>query len=180
MGTYGDARQRVMSTVCVGAMTMVALVLSTAAHAQGTGAMEDDQVSLSFVQTLKPKLDSASNAAGGGGVLGRRSNGGVLGVDSLANFSSYFYRRGQDGNGYDQYTWPYTMVGNPPFGKGDGDRRDDRDRRDRDDGLSFDGSWSTEAANGFPCNAADGDQQENGICERGEHRRLPQAIRSTT
>ena len=25
------------------------------------------------------------------------------------------------------------MVGNPPFGKGDGDRRDDRDRRDRDD-----------------------------------------------
>ena len=133
MGTYSDARQRVMSTVCVGAMTIVALVLSTAAHAQETGAMEDDQVSLSFVQTLKPKLDSASNAAGGGGVLGRRSNGGVLGVDSLANFSSYFYRHGQDGNGYDQYTWPYTMVGNPPFGKAEGDRRDDRDRRDRDD-----------------------------------------------
>lgn len=133
MRTYMDAPQRVMRTVCVGTVVLIALAWSPALRAQGPAPMEDDQLTIGFAQTLKPQFSSTSVAAGGGGVLGRKSNGSVLGVDSLPNFSSYFYRPGQESSGFDQYTWPYTMVGNSPFGKRDDDHRDDHDRRGRGD-----------------------------------------------
>jgi hypothetical protein len=70
-------------------------------------------------------------AALGGGVLGQRANGNVLGVDSLPNWSSYFYEPGLDTNGFVQFTWPYTMVGRSPFDRGDDERGDRGDRGDR-------------------------------------------------
>jgi len=130
MRSNGDARQRVTKAVGVGVVAAIALMWSPATYAQGQGALEDDQLPIGFAQHLKPQLETSSVAAGGGGVLGRKSNGSVLGVDSLPNFSSYFYRHGQDSGGFDQYTWPYTMVGNSPFAERDGDRRDDHDRRE--------------------------------------------------
>jgi len=42
-----------------------------------------------------------------------------LGVDSVANWSSYFYAPGFDSFGGTQFTWGYTMVGHAPFGKGE-------------------------------------------------------------
>jgi hypothetical protein len=43
-----------------------------------------------------------------------------LGIDSVANWSSYFYYQGLDSNGFTQFSWQYTMVGHAPFGQGDG------------------------------------------------------------
>ena len=137
MRMTGGARQRALRTVCLAAVAMVTLV--PGARAQGPAPMEDDQVTIGFAQTLKPQLSTSSVAAGGGGVLGRKSNGSLLGIDSLPNFSSYFYRGGQESNGFDQYTWPYTLVGNAPGRKDDrdddrhDDRGRDRERWDRDD-----------------------------------------------
>src|SRR2546426_3199598 len=54
-----------------------------------------------------------------GGVLGSRSNGSLLGIDSVVNWSSYFYLFGLDLNGFPQFTWQYTMVGRAPFGTGE-------------------------------------------------------------
>jgi len=84
-------------------------------------SMADDQVPISFTLSANPhSLSSVSNATGGG-VLGRRSSGGALGIDSVANWSSYFYYPGVDSNGFTQFTWQYTMVGHAPFGQGNGD-----------------------------------------------------------
>jgi hypothetical protein len=55
------------------------------------------------------------NSSTDGGVLGRRSSGGVLGIDSIVNWSSYFYEAGLDTNGFPQFAWQYTMVGQAPF-----------------------------------------------------------------
>jgi len=55
------------------------------------------------------------NSSTDGGVLGRRSSGGVLGIDSIVNWSSYFYKPGLDTNGFPQFAWQYTMVGQAPF-----------------------------------------------------------------
>ena len=56
-------------------------------------------------------------------VLGGRSNGCIIGIDSVVNWSSYFYEPGLDGNGFPQFTWQYTMVGNAPFSQGDDEDR---------------------------------------------------------
>jgi hypothetical protein len=80
--------------------------------------MEPDQVPASFTLSANPHSLDSRSAAAGGGVLGRHSNGGVLGVDSLANWSSYFYEPGVDSNGFPAFTWQYTMVGHAPFGMG--------------------------------------------------------------
>ena len=102
---------------------VVAAVLPVVAFAQGTGGMESDQLPRSYTLTSNPRTLNSKEAAAGGGVLGRRSNGSLLGIDSVVNFSSYFYYPGVDGNGFPQFTWDYTMVGNSPFGNGDDDQR---------------------------------------------------------
>ena len=90
-------------------------------NAQATRSADDDVLPLSFLQNANPhSLRSGSNADGGG-KIGNRSNGSVLGVDSVVNFSSYFYDPGVDSNGFPQFTWQYTMVGNAPFGQRNGD-----------------------------------------------------------
>jgi hypothetical protein len=87
-----------------------------------------DQLTDTLALNLKAGTLPAGMDADGGGVLGRRGNGNVLGVDSLQNFSSYFYRPGViDQAGDPQFTWPYTMVGRPPF-RGESDRRGDDGR----------------------------------------------------
>jgi hypothetical protein len=58
---------------------------------------------------------------GDGGVLGNRANGSLLGIDSIPNFSSFFYFPGFDSFGNLQFTWQYTMVGKSPFKRGDDD-----------------------------------------------------------
>jgi hypothetical protein len=92
-------------------------VVPVSAFAQGP--LESDQLPANYTLSSNPHLTSPL-AAAGGGVLGRRSNGAVLGIDSLPNWSSYFYDPGFDSNGGTQFTWPYTMVGRAPFGN-DGD-----------------------------------------------------------
>src|ERR1700694_892987 len=86
-------------------------------RAQASRSADNDVLPLSFLQNVHPHTARAGSAADGGGVLGSRSNGSVLGVDSVVNWSSYFYEPGFDSNGNLQFTWPYTMVGNSPFGQ---------------------------------------------------------------
>src|SRR5882762_3542126 len=81
-------------------------------------AMEPDQVPVSFTLTTNPHTYNAKSIADGG-VLGGRSNGSLLGIDSVVNWSSYFYLFGLDLNGFPQFTWQYTMVGRAPFGIGE-------------------------------------------------------------
>src|SRR6266436_3423270 len=80
--------------------------------------MEPDQVPVSFTLTKNAHTYNAKSIADGG-VLGGRSNGSLLGIDSVVNWSSYFYLFGLDLNGFPQFTWQYTMVGRAPFGTGE-------------------------------------------------------------
>jgi len=78
----------------------------------------DDQLPDTYVPTVMSHSNVFANGAGGG-VLGRQSNGSALGIDTVPNFSSYFYFPGlvpTSFGAYPQFTWPYTMVGRPPFG----------------------------------------------------------------
>ena len=80
---------------------------------------EPDQLPASYLKSATVKhYTGASEAAGG--VLGRRSTGGLLGVDSIPNWSSYFYFPGVDSFGGAQFAWTYTMVGKSPYGDDDG------------------------------------------------------------
>jgi hypothetical protein len=83
------------------------------------GGMEPDQLPRNFTLSANPHTLRAGSNAAGGGKLGNRSNGSLLGIDSIVNWSSYFYYPGVDGNGNLQFTWDYTMVGHAPFGQGD-------------------------------------------------------------
>lgn len=83
-----------------------------AMRAQGT---PDDQIPAGYLLNVTPHSGHNANAAGSGGVLGNKSTASVLGVDSIPNWSSYFYSPGLDSFGTPQYTWQYTMVGNSPF-----------------------------------------------------------------
>src|SRR5882762_5169909 len=84
-------------------------------------AMEADQVPISFTLSTNPQTFRPHSTAAGGGVLGNRSNGSLLGIDSLSNWSSYFYYPGVDSSGFRQFTWQYTMVGHSPFATGNDD-----------------------------------------------------------
>ena len=97
---------------------LLVVVVPAIAHAQ----TPDDQVPLNYVANAATHTSRAPFAADGGGVLGHRSNGSVLGVDSLPNWSSYFYLPGLDTNGFTQFSWPYTMVGQSPFDRDDDGR----------------------------------------------------------
>lgn len=88
--------------------------------AQGTPS---DQVPLNYAKSAKPHTARLA-AAGGGGVLGKSSNNGVLGIETVPNWSSYFYLPGAVPYGagyYPQYTWQYAMVGHSPLDKGERD-----------------------------------------------------------
>src|ERR1700736_4371974 len=81
------------------------LVCGSAAHsgtpapvtaANSTSAFAgDDQLPSTYLQTVTPRTGKAGSAAGSG-VLGLQSGPGILGVDSLRNWSSYFYEPGFD------------------------------------------------------------------------------------
>lgn len=105
--------------LCTAVIAGTLLIAPAAFAGQQAGSMQDDQVSIDFIRSASPGTLRAASSAAGGGVLGRRSNGAQLGVDSLPNWSSYFYLPGFDSNGNTQFTWPYTMVGQSPFGHGD-------------------------------------------------------------
>ena len=76
------------------------------------------QVDRSALANAKPMFHIPASAAkaAAGGQLGQRGPGGALGVDSVANFSSYFYLEDfpQDPLFFG-YAWSYTMVGSSPF-----------------------------------------------------------------
>ncbi len=92
--------------------TMLILALPVSGFGQGTSS-NTDQVSIDFVRSANIHMLHSSTANAGGGYLGKRSSGSVLGVDSVPNWSSYFYEAAADNS---QFTWSYTMLGNSPFG----------------------------------------------------------------
>jgi hypothetical protein len=94
---------------------LAALLFGTVPASVYGQAMEPDQVPISFALTTNPHTYHGKSTADGG-VLGGRSNGSLLGIDSVVNWSSYFYFFGVDSNGSPQFTWQYTMVGRAPFG----------------------------------------------------------------
>jgi hypothetical protein len=96
----------------------LAAILFVALPIGAYGQAPSDQVTISFLANTNPHTLHTKLAAAGGGVLGGRSNASVLGIDSVVNWSSYFYFPGVDSNGFPQFTWQYTMVGNTPFGNG--------------------------------------------------------------
>jgi len=99
-----------MLRTVITAMLLAGVPASTLAQQ----ALESDQLPSNYTLSSNSHL-TTSLAAAGGGVLGRRSNGALLGVDSLPNWSSYFYDPGFDSNGFTQFAWPYTMVGSSPL-----------------------------------------------------------------
>ena len=106
----------------------LAVILFVALPVSVYGQAPSDQVPSSFVTNLNPHALHTKLAAAGGGVLGGRSNASVLGVDSIVNWSSYFYFPGVDSNGFPQFTWQYTMAGNAPFGQGGEDEEEETTR----------------------------------------------------
>jgi len=97
-------------------LAVLAALLFSAVPASVYGqAMEPDQVPVSFALSTNPHTFNAKSIADGG-VLGGRSNGSLLGIDSVVNWSSYFYDQGFDSFGGTQFTWQYTLVGRAPFG----------------------------------------------------------------
>jgi hypothetical protein len=98
-------------------LAFVCVAIPICAFAQA--GMQDDQLPRNFTLSSNPHTLHAGSNTAGGGKLGSSSNGSVLGIDSIVNWSSYFYYPGLDGNGNLQFTWDYTMVGHAPFGQGD-------------------------------------------------------------
>jgi hypothetical protein len=97
--------------------TALILALPVSVLAQGT---PDDQISPGSILNAHHFTDTSKTANLGGGVLGNRSNGSVLGLDTIPNWSSYFYEPGLDSFGNLQFTWEYTMVGHSPLQSSDG------------------------------------------------------------
>jgi hypothetical protein len=100
---------------------LLSLAVPALVRAQAAPGMADDQLPITFTLNAHPHTVRAGSTADGGGVLGSRSNGSLLGIDSVVNWSSYFYFPGVDSNGFPQFTWQYTMVGNAPFSTGNDD-----------------------------------------------------------
>ncbi len=95
------------------ALLLLQLPLS-AANGQ-TVIMESDQLATSAALAMKPATMHLKLAADGG-VLGTRTTGSALGVDSVANWSGYFYEPGVPAFGGLAFAWTYTMVGSSPYG----------------------------------------------------------------
>jgi hypothetical protein len=90
--------------------------------------VDDDMLPANYLLNATPRTARAGSSADGG-VLGLRSTSSMLGVDSLRNWSSYFYELGVGPNGV-QFTWPYTMVGRSPFPSA-GNEGEDNDGSER-------------------------------------------------
>jgi hypothetical protein len=97
-------------------VALLCVALPVCAFAQGS--MQSDQVPRNFALSSNPHTLHVGSNAAGGGKLGNRSNSSLLGIDSVVNWSSYFYYPGVDSFGNPQFTWDYTMVGNSPFAQG--------------------------------------------------------------
>ncbi|MBB5057133.1 hypothetical protein HDF16_001818 [Granulicella aggregans] len=85
----------------------------------------DDQLSSGFL--LNGHMRSMHSSRADGGSIGGRSNGSLLGIDTIPNWSGSFYYPGADSNNFAQYAWQYTMVGTSPFSS-DRDSKHDDDR----------------------------------------------------
>lgn len=96
-----------------GTAILAAVFSASLLAASAAVAVESDEVPASFVATKKPHTTRGASRSDGGGTNGRYSNN-TLGVDSIPNFTGYFYEPGVTGQGYVQFTWPYTMVGKAP------------------------------------------------------------------
>jgi hypothetical protein len=97
--------------------TALLLALPLSGLAQGT---PNDQISAGSILNAHHATTTSKTANLGGGALGNRSNGSVLGLDTIPNWSSYFYEPGFDSFGNLQFTWQYTMVGHSPLQSSDG------------------------------------------------------------
>lgn len=105
----------IMRLVCFAVLVSLLVCIPAAAQTPS------DEVSAGFLSNVKPYTLHGVNGDGGG-ILGRQSLNGTIGVDSVVNWTSYFYESGPGSAivpGYFQYAFPYTMVGNAPFGPGD-------------------------------------------------------------
>jgi hypothetical protein len=85
---------------------MLIFALPVCGFGQGTSS-NSDQLSVDYIRSANPHMLHSSTANAGGGYLGKRSNGNALGIDSVPNWSSYFYEAAADGS---QYTWPYSRA----------------------------------------------------------------------
>jgi hypothetical protein len=92
------------------------LIFVVAFLAPALSADESDQLPTTFLTKMTPMYYPGASIAAGG-TLGKRSNGSLLGIDSIPNWSSYFYFPGVDSFGGPQYTWSDTMVGKSPLSK---------------------------------------------------------------
>jgi hypothetical protein len=99
---------RKLTKVSIGLILMVVI-------ASPLRAMEPDQLNPGDLLQMTPSTAHIGFVDGDGGGLGDRATGSTLGIDTIPNFSSYFYDPGADGNGGRQFTWQYTMVGRSPF-----------------------------------------------------------------
>jgi hypothetical protein len=78
-----------------------------------------DQLDPAFVRSIRARHGGPS---ADGGALGSRSGPGVLGIDSLQNWSGSFYAPGMspviNTLSSPQFNWQYNMVGRSPYGSG--------------------------------------------------------------
>ena len=98
-------------------------ILLSAGSAYAQQSIQNRQLPASALRKMKPISVHSNQALKNFGVdknLGTNSgikNGatsGIVGIDSVVNWSDQFFSPGFDGNGNPQSFWPYTMVGNPP------------------------------------------------------------------
>lgn len=87
---------------------LCALVTST--------ALAGAQVDRSALANAKPMFHVPGAPAGTH--IATQGRTGTLGVDSVVNFSSYFYAEVPQDPLYFGFSWPYTMVGTSPFLQG--------------------------------------------------------------
>jgi hypothetical protein len=108
-----------MNSKLRGAATLAAVFSASLLAASAALAVESDEVPASFMANVKPHTTrGASRSDGTGTGTGSRFSNNTLGVDSVQNFSGYFYEPGATLN-FVQFTWPYTMVGRAPSRDGD-------------------------------------------------------------
>jgi hypothetical protein len=101
------------------ATLMLTALIAAAPQQQAAGPLEDDQLPANTkLSAARSHLENGNGA--GGGHLGHQSQNGVIGVDTVDSFTSYFYRPGvvpTSAGDFPQFSWTYTMVGRSPFGR---------------------------------------------------------------
>lgn len=90
------------------------LLLAAAVSVLGaSAALAGAQVDRSVLATAKPMFHVPTAPAGTH--VATQGRDGTLGVDSIVNFSSYFYAEAPQDPLFFGFSWPYTMVGRSPF-----------------------------------------------------------------